>query len=102
MAKNTRNYVLVQRNQRRVLEFLQKGDSADDMKCRNITGVNVEQLRAHMTKFVNTDVSWVNMRDHYMVAFEVINANRVDISNSTGRGVAFQCDNLSLKPVSRA
>jgi hypothetical protein len=102
MAKTTRNYVLIQRNKRRVLEFLQKGDSADDMKCRNITGVSVQQLRAHMSKFIKTDVSWENMLAHWMVAFEVVNANRVDMSNSTQRGIAFQCDNLSLKPVTHA
>lgn len=92
----TKNDLLVMKNIRRVESFL-NGSDVSDNKCKNLTGVKIEQLKQYFQSLLpDEESSLENIKKHWDLTF-LKNPYSCDMKTSIVRDGCFYYENIVPK-----
>jgi hypothetical protein len=90
-----KNQDLVKRNIKNVIDFL-KGENTNDLKCVQLTGVSIEELKRHFESSFTEKQSYETLGKNWDVGFRM-NPNSRDMKKLLDRNTCFFYENMYVK-----
>lgn len=95
--KTHNNELLLKRNMRRVMSFLE-GNEMNELKCLNLVGTNIKQLKEYVEAQFQEGMTWDNIGHDWKLGFHV-NGHKFNMTMPLQKALVFHYTNFLPMPI---